>query len=199
MTTTPFALYRELDAEREATAQKVVKLEDALKPRIKLSFSAKDSGCVRPNTKINVVTHGMRGFVTCTYYRVRVDAISSVAVSGCSARLTEVHRNRRLVISGENIPLTFAPGEHPDTRSKTVHPNAPEHVDFLAITDRGEPMITAYQWTGPSSIEWETLLSETGTYKFHIVVTSPFAASEDIYIVLDWTGSNQTSTLEVSP
>lgn len=70
-----------------------------------------------------------------TYYRIKVEADNVDHVSSCQGRLVSIEKAGKLILEGEPITLPFAPSERSDAISKTIHKDAPEYLDFLAITD----------------------------------------------------------------
>ncbi len=129
-----------------------------------------------------------------TYYRVKVEATGTEVVLSCHGRLEWIEKDGEVIFSGNPIPLTFAPAEAADTMSKTIYPDGPEHLDFLAITDSNRLIVTSPQFRGPSNIDWRKTLAPAGTYKFHIRIfsDSPVVTLEP---VLHWTGSRETSVM----
>jgi hypothetical protein len=185
-------------------------------------FAMDDSGCVRPNAIIRqlirlpqstssaVLSGGLETGTTLTpgnlisrplapaletkgtYYRIKVSAAADYAPE-CKGRLEWMRRGSLLLI-GEPILLPFAPSEAPDSISKRIHIGAPEYLDFLFISDFNRVVLTTLNFSGPSSISWETLFAVSGEYMFHIKILSP-AGVASIDLLFRWTGNRATSEI----
>ena len=173
---------------------KVADLEEALKPKLRCFFSATDPGCVRPNTQVQLSSAaGVVGTLPSTYFRLSVESIGFDSLVGCAGRMTEIKKNGQVVVAGENLQLTFAPGENADSICKTIHNSAPEYLDFLVIAESNVVWVPTYQSKAPSSIAWNTLFTDHAEYRFHIIVTAPAYASIAYDVVLNWTGDHRTA------
>jgi hypothetical protein len=80
--------------------------------------------------------------VPCVYYRIKIDTDTVPAIEECHGYLVSVDylngTERKTVLAGDNLDLTFASAEDPDTRSKRVSAGISQYLDFLAITTTTE-------------------------------------------------------------
>jgi hypothetical protein len=127
-----------------------------------------------------------------TYYRVKASAEGS-HIFNCKGRLEWMKRGS-LTLIGEPVWLPFAPSESADFDSKTVHVGAPEHLDFLFISNDDKAELTPVDFMGPSSIPWQTLFAATGDYTMQIKILSS-AATASINLLFRWTGDRKTSEI----
>jgi hypothetical protein len=175
-----------------ASRDRVTELEEKIRPKLNLSFCPDSADCVRPNTRVLIpVAPGQVAAAVVTVYRLRVDTDSAVAIDWCAGHLTEILRDGKSIMSGENIRLTFAPAEDSDTLAKNVYPNTSEHLEFLMISSANQLAPCAYQGRGPNSVAWRDLFTAPGEYRFRISVTSP-QTTAGIDVVLNWTGDSRT-------
>jgi hypothetical protein len=179
--------------------------------KLKCSFDMNDRGCVRPNTEITFIRPGnavypegvsisilsLRLFtehsIRATYFRLKVEIEAAAVVSKCRGRLLSIRRDGQNLL-GEPLILPFAPSENPDSLSKEIHQGVPEYVDFLAITDGDNVMLTPPKHHRPSSIRYEDIFSRPGEYMLTLGVTSE-AITTKCELRFNWTGERETSEI----
>jgi hypothetical protein len=188
---TAYFVWRGENRAAIAARQRATELERQIRPKLWLSFSIDDTGCVRPGARVLIPVSDTEAVTAgVTYYRVRVDAVSALAIDGCAGRLTAIFRNGVSLMSGEGVPLPFAPAEAPDALAKRVYPQRPEYLDVLMISSNNHVLPCAYRGAGPNGGSWTELFKEPGEYRFRVVVTAgPTTSSIDL--LLTWTGEHQ--------
>lgn len=183
----------------EKTARRTSDLEIAMKPKLVCLFGKDITGCIRPNTKLTFTTISNTGqahqsVVDTTWYRVAVKASGVGHVSKCSARLTSIKRNSRDWFDGENLALTFAPAELPNSDMKDIYDGTIEHLDLFAIShDNRIILVTKGFPSYPSSVDVANMFSSNADYLFHIIVSSPDSVSIIHEVLLKWRGDWKTA------
>lgn len=195
--TAPQAIWADAQSQVSQLTRCAQNLEQQLTPRLKLSFSNTDPGCVRPESKIMFNFGTARTVIDVTYYRLKAESDGVATVNGCSGRLTHIYRNDELVMAGENLILTFAPAEKSDSTNKTIHHKIPEYLDFLAIAKQNMVLMPTHEWKGPSSVDLAKIFSSPATFRFHIAVLIPGMPTVEIEPVLKWTGDHITAEVYV--
>lgn len=119
---------------------KILKLQTAMKPKLSLSVPrGSQEGCycrMRNETPPFLL------------FRVAVKNIGKEQITDCKGHLTQVERAGRVVFSGHNILLTFAPEGTDECVSKTIRPGYTEYLDILAVQSDG------IRFIGTRSREW---------------------------------------------
>ena len=189
-----FAAYRSWAAERE----KVISLEERLRPKLKCSVPPDDPGCVRPNTLLDGIITAADGTqqkvkITSTYFRIRVETDKTHHVESCKGRLLSVRYYDELIVSGENIDLPFAHSQE-DAFSKLIYQGVPDYLDLIVVPKDKQPVIATKGFWKPSSIADE-VFKRIGLYILHVAVLTPLGEAAHIRVVFDWTGNPLTSTM----
>jgi hypothetical protein len=189
----PYQLYK-------ANAAEIAQLKEQARPKLKCSFSANEPGCVRPNTVITSQSQALggtvvQGRVKCDYYRIKVEADGIASVADARGHLVSIKRDSTIVCDGENLPLTFAPAEQPDTRAKLICNGQPEYLDLFAITIDNRVLLITKDFAYPSSIQPDKLFSEAGTYIFRVIVSTPATVATSLDVTLTWSGHRQTAKI----
>lgn len=106
--------------------KRILELKERLRPKLKLHCETSIPGCVVPNS--------CQGGVN-LFYRLAVSSDCESILENCQGRLIEIRRALESVPiwSGDTAILTFAPGEKPDSESKTIHPHVTVHLDVLMV------------------------------------------------------------------
>jgi hypothetical protein len=139
-------LFRLVNAAGDLFATQETELTNTrqlLLPKIKCSFGMENPGCVRPNTTLTLAVlnyvsgrpTGQMAAVTGTYYRLAIETSGIGLVSHCTGYLTSIKRNGKAWVDGENLLLTFAPGEDPDSTNKNLRTGIVNYLDFFFIGD----------------------------------------------------------------
>jgi hypothetical protein len=188
------ASYRAWAVEKE----KVIALEERLRPKLKCSVPHDDPGCVRPDTLLDAVATSQDGStrplkIKATYFRVRVETDGAHHVSGCHGRLLSAKFYDKTVISGENIDLPFALSNE-DAFAKTVYESVPEYLDLIAVPEGSQPIIATKGFIKPSSIG-DGIFKQLGLYVLHVVVLTPEGEPAHTKVLFNWTGDPRTSTM----
>jgi hypothetical protein len=171
------------------------------RPRLRCSFDMNDPGCRRPNTAINVsdIAYNHLSIQTrCDWYRVKVETRGTENICGCRGRLISIKRGEAVLLSGENPVLPFAPYERSDAVAKTIHPNVPEYLDLLAITEFNQVIIILHEFQGSTSVNWPDIFSLQGDYLIEIAVVSDNAPSASLRLLFKWR-LNRTASEIVYP
>lgn len=165
------------------------RLDELMAPRIKCSFNGHDPGCIRRHVSLTVDRHVgytlRRERHDVDYYRIRVESGIN-AIHNVSGHLTSIRRGTEVIFDGENLLLTFAIGNSSDSISRTVRSGLPEYLDLAMVTDSNEVILATHNFSGPSSIAYDRLFAERGTYTFHVVVSSPEATATEIDVTMEW-------------
>jgi hypothetical protein len=186
---------------------KLTSLEQALRPRLKCSFDMNDPGCVRRNATLatqfrtdsqpNIVQQVQRSV---DYYRLKVESDFSGAATDCCGHLVAIKRGAAPLFEGENLLLTFAPAERPDSTAKTICHGIPEYLDFLVIAEGDEVILPTLGFRGPSGISYDQLFSISGDYTLRVVISSSsLNISVPVELIFSWPLARKGAKIVLSP
>lgn len=170
-------------------------LQDQLAPKLEVRCGRKTEGSITGDTRLNLHDGiGWHSYV-CRFFRLAVISTTGEVVTECRGLLTGIERGGEKLWGGDTQPLTFAPGGAPDSLSKTIH-DTPEFLDLLCVTNAGAIMIAApamrWRFAPPAQI-----FSSTGDYILKIVIQGKSIRPIKASILFKWTGSWDTSDLEL--
>jgi hypothetical protein len=74
----------------------------------------------------------------CWWYRVEITTDRPEGIKGCMGRLIKIRRGEKILFEKEEVILTFAPGENPDTTAKFIYPKTEFPLDLFYITQQNE-------------------------------------------------------------
>lgn len=189
---TPYWLWKEQRAEIHAANERIARLEESIRPKLKCTFGQKVPGCV-------VRTSFTGTQITADYYRLKVETDQIGHVPSCTGRLTSLTFGGNNILAGETPILTFAPGHAADAIAKNIHDMVPEFLDVLAIAEDRPPLLTLRGFQFPNSINPSTLFARYGLYNFTIAVTSPSSGTVTVKLELDWQGDRRTVRMRELP
>ncbi len=183
----------------EGQRARISELEEARKPRIRLSFDPTGPGIQRtprqtitkivlpptpplganvpgsPGHDLNLVREHMA-----SYDRIQVEALSSTAVAGCMAYLVGLERWSG---GGFFSPIALPHGIKLYEAPRTVRPGVPSSIDFLVCDEISNKMAVPTEWP----LALSDVFDEPTIYRFKIVVgNDDFSAC--ICVQIDWQG-----------
>jgi hypothetical protein len=165
--------------------KRVVDLEEQIRPKLRCSFSMDDDGCVRPVPAHDPIE---------TYYRIKVEAAHNINVTGCCCRLLRIEHDSGSIISGETPILPFVAATALEAVGKTVHPDAPEYVDFICINHEDAARLILHLPSATTSVNWNGVFSRAGNHTLHVVIVSS-AGSIRRTLLFNWTGDHTTARI----
>jgi hypothetical protein len=167
---------------------------EIVRPKLRLSFSIGDPGCVKRNIVI-----GDRGGkeLKGTFYRVKVESNGVTQVNACSGRLRSIKRDGIEVFAGQPCRLPFTPSERSDAVNKVIHHNEPEYLDCILVTNDDKVFVWASDAEGKRDGKYGQLFEAPGDYELDISVLSD-GPSIRILLTLIWRGSQQSAQMMVA-
>jgi hypothetical protein len=187
----------------EGQRARILELEEARKPRIRLSFGSVSAGILRtpiqtitkltlpptpaaganvpgnPGQNLNLVREHMASCV-----RVQVEALSSTAVAGCMGYVVGLERWSN---DGSFSPIMLPHGIKLYETPRTVRPGVPSSIDFLVCDEITNKMTVPAEWP----LALSNVFDEPTIYRFKIVVgNDDFSTS--ICVQIDWQGQWDT-------
>jgi hypothetical protein len=134
-----------------------------------------------------------------TVYSLNVQSLSSGDIEECSATLTEITHDRKLMWGHRRTLLTFQPAERrSDTISKTIRQGTTEHLDVLFLFWNGSknlPVKPAVYEPWIFSETPEEIFCELGDYILTVEITAK--AMPTVTAKLKFRYANMASALEV--
>lgn len=109
--------------------------EDMVKPKLKVSYSGDDPGCM--------VDARYQNGVTSIIARLRVESSSQTNISDCKAVITCIEKDGIKVVDGLNLLVFFSIASASDARSKAVNFGIPEFLDVFEFLQDGSAAISA--------------------------------------------------------
>jgi hypothetical protein len=176
----PYKLY----AEQRAT---IHSLNQRLTPKIRLSFHHDAEGLAKTPIQIRQEMFGSSQIktseFTATYVRIRVEAMSETAVTGCKAFLTKLEREDAGGKTVSDIALPHGVGLK-ESQPFDVHPSVICAIDFLVCSSENDKLVVPERnW--PLSLR--SIFDDTGTYHFTIKVNGG-GISDSITVAVGWPG-----------
>lgn len=162
----------------------VVSLNQRLAPKLKCSFHSNDPLCRRP-----VTLQSGPG----TYYRLKVNCLADLAVQHCSAVLLDIFRDKIPIVNGETPRLAFALSTDPF--DKTVFPETPALVDFMALTSTNEAHLALPTQDGAGSIDWSKVFDSPGNYTIRVAINAPDTPPAIIKLLFRWSKDSTKASL----
>ena len=174
----------------------VEKLNEKLKSKLKCSFSMQSAGCVVWSRLFHVAAGQQIPAGEARFFRIKVEVDGVPRVSSCGGTLLKLTRDGVVLFEQESLGLHMAHADSSSPRNKDVMDQIPEHVDVFMITKENRIVIATPGFAHPASIHHETLFTGSGTYGFHVVVSSPDCTSVPVNIQLKWTGDADSAVAE---
>jgi hypothetical protein len=146
-----------------------------LVPIIKLSFDQNDNGIV--STPLTIQRNDVVEYSNAVYVRIKVEAVSNGAISGCVAFVTKIEKRDKVRDTFFPIkllgPIILTP------QPITIYSRVPHFVDFLMAEETSNALIP------PPSFSWPLALSDA------------FVEHTDYRFTFEVAANNVTETIEV--
>ena len=164
------------------------KLEERLRPKLRISFDKKDRGCLHETR----ITNGPKLKLA----SVRIDATGIGLVHDCGADLVSLSKDDggNLLIQG--LPLIISPAERPNHSRKDVREGRPELVNILGIDENNSVRLWTENFYMPNYL---APITELGIYRILIRVFGSETAPSSIELSFNWTGNWQTAEISLWP
>jgi hypothetical protein len=172
-----------------------LELEEQAEPKIRVECGLHLSGCRTFNNWTEILPGNTRSLLPVCFYRVRVTADCIDGVKGCRAFLTKISFQGEQRWGDNNMPLTFEPGEAPDSTIKTINDKMEAFFDVVVVTSHGSIHMGTKDRIWPFDTRLSVIFATVGKYEITVLVTSPDTRSIKAKLQFNWTGQWNLSDL----
>jgi hypothetical protein len=140
-----------------------------------------------------------RGTRMMTFFRVIVSSLSSSNIEDATGYLVSIEKDSKMMWDSEDVPLTFARGEDPDTLCKRIEAGGKYPLDVVVVrNDDNRLFLGTLNRTWPCFKSLEEIFSEKGDYIINLRIAAKDCSPVHAKVKFKWTGNVNTCEIALA-
>ncbi len=165
---------------------KVAEFSERLRPKIRMECNPNFLGCSQPSPHVQ-------------WFRVAVNCDGINSVEGCRGYISNIRKDGASRWTGDNVTVTFAPGDELDATNKTIHAGKPEFLDIFGVTyDSNALFVGTKERNWQFAPELKRIFAETGDYFLTVIISGKLVPPIQAELKFTWTRNWATSILSMA-